>query len=71
MKLTIGELLSETFPRLFETALNDNGELEIRKKRDFELLIHGVEVDMNTPIYWMQMNMAYLDNFIYLSMHFR
>jgi len=36
-----------------------------------EILTQGVPVDMNTQLYWMQMNMCYPDGFVYLSFHFR
>ena len=68
--LTLGDVLIKTFPRLFETELGDNGEIEISKKRKFEVVVQGVEADMNTPMYWMQLNMSYLDNFLYICLHF-
>ena len=68
--LTLGDVLVETFPRLFESVLNDNGDLEIQKKRNFEIIVQGVDADMNTPLYWMQLNMSYLDNFLYICFHF-
>lgn len=51
--LTLGDVLIKTFPRLFESELGDNGELDISKKRKFEVVVQGVEADMNTPMYWM------------------
>lgn len=54
MQVTIGEILEENFPRLFERALSDEGELEVAKKRDFDIVVQGIEVDMKTPLYWMQ-----------------
>lgn len=69
--MTLGEVMVETFPRLFETVLNDNGELEYKKLRNFELVVQGVEAELNTPMYWMQLNMSYLDNFLYLSIHMK
>lgn len=68
--LTLGDVLVETFPRLFESVLNDNGDLEIQKKCNFEIIVQGVDADMNTPLYWMQLNMSYLDNFLYICFHF-
>jgi hypothetical protein len=35
-----------------------------------EVLTHGVKVDLNTSVYWMQLNLSYPDGFIYLSFHF-
>lgn len=69
--LLIGEALEEAFPRLFEKQLNDDGEIEIIKKRDFDVVVQGIEVDMRTPLYWMQLNLSYLDNFLYVSIHLR
>lgn len=63
-------MLLQTFPRLFEEVLGDNGELEITKKRPFEIIVQGVEADLNTPLYWLQLNMSYLDNFLYVCFHF-
>lgn len=69
--LTLGDVLLETFPRLFESVLNDEtGDVEIQKKRNFEVIVQGVEADLNTPLYWMQLNMSYLDNFLYICLHF-
>ena len=33
--VTLGDILEEQFPRLFEKAVNDAGNLETQKKRDF------------------------------------
>ena len=69
--LLIGEALEEAFPRLFEKQLNDDGEIEIIKKRDIDIVVQGVEVDMKTPLYWMQLNLSNLDNFLYVCFHLR
>jgi hypothetical protein len=37
--VTIGDVLEENFPRLFEKSLNDKGELELLKKREFEVIV--------------------------------
>ena len=50
--LTLGDVLLKTFPRLFEIELGDNGEITISKKCKFEVVLQGVEADMNTPMYW-------------------
>ena len=42
----LGDILLETFPRLFEQELNDHGELEIVKKRNFEVIVQGVEANL-------------------------
>jgi len=39
LTVTLGDVLVETFPRLFECVLNDNGDLEVVKKRDFDVII--------------------------------
>lgn len=39
MTLTLGEALEESFPRLFEKVLADNGDLEIVKKLDFDIVV--------------------------------
>jgi hypothetical protein len=36
---TIGDVLVEILPRLFEKALTDNGDIEVCKKREFEIII--------------------------------
>jgi len=46
-------VLAEKFPRLIEKALNDKGEIETTKTRDFEIIVQGVEADLKTPLYWM------------------
>jgi len=69
--VTLGDILRETFPRLFDEVLNDNGDLEFVKKRDFDVIVQGVEAEFNTPMYWMSLNLGYLDNFVYISIHFR
>ena len=71
--ITIGQVLSESFPNLFEEVLNDDGDncsIEPINPK-LEVLTHGVAVDMNTQLYWMQMNLCYPDGFIYLSFHFK
>jgi len=67
--VTIGEILVDTFPRLFEAQLSETGNIEIVKTRDFDVVVQGVEADLNTPLYWMQLNLSYLDNFLYISIH--
>ena len=41
------------FPRLFEMSASEDGQLEIVKKRRTEVIIQGVEADLNTPMYWL------------------
>ena len=61
--LTIGQVLQQCFPRLFAES---NGH--ILKAKDFDIVCHGLKVDLETPLYWLQLNMSYLDNFVYLSL---
>lgn len=71
--ITVGQVLSESFPNLFEEVMNDDCEgcsIEPTNPK-MEVLTHGVAVDMNTQLYWMQMNLCYPDGFIYLSFHFK
>jgi hypothetical protein len=51
--LTLGDVLCEVFPRLFEMSATEDGNLEIVKKRRTEVIIQGVEADLNTPMYWL------------------
>ena len=69
--MTLGDVMVDTFPRLIERVVNDNGDLEFSKLRNFELVIQGVEADLNTPMYWAQLNLSYLDNFLYVSIHLK
>ena len=63
-------MLEKAFPALFEQELNEEtGDLVTIKTKPFDIICHGVIIDMNTPLYWMQLNLGYLDNFIYLSFH--
>lgn len=64
-------MLLETFPRLFECIVTDKGDFEIGKKRNFEVVVQGVEADLATPLYWMQLNMSYLDNFLYICINMK
>jgi hypothetical protein len=52
-QVSLGDVLLETFPRLFESQIAESGELEIAKKKQFEVIIQGVEADLNTPLYWL------------------
>ena len=38
-KITIGDVLESAFPRLFEKSLGERGELEVTKRRNFEIVI--------------------------------
>jgi hypothetical protein len=38
-ELTIGEVLADSLPKLFEKVLSDEGDIEIVKLRSFDLLV--------------------------------
>ena len=46
--VTIGELLSQALPRIFET---NDGKTVV--KREVSVLSHGLKVDLETPLYWL------------------
>lgn len=62
--VTIGDLLSQALPRIFE---QENGKTVAKRK--ISVLSHGLKIELETPLYWLQLNMGYLDNFVYLSLH--
>jgi hypothetical protein len=66
--VTIGDLLVKSFPNLFSAESNDQGKI-VKQKKQFEIVCHGLKIDLKTPLYWIQLNMSYLDNFVYLSFH--
>ena len=70
--MTIGQALMDSFPKLFEEAIGDDGN-EVVEMCDpkMELLTQGVPIDLKTQLYWMQMNLCYPDGFLYISFHFR
>lgn len=55
MSLTIGDVLIEAFPSLFDNALNEeSNELEVEPiNQNMEVLTHGVKLDLNTSVYWL------------------
>eukprot|EP00927_Polykrikos_kofoidii_P073219 TRINITY_DN69281_c0_g1_i1.p1 TRINITY_DN69281_c0_g1~~TRINITY_DN69281_c0_g1_i1.p1 ORF type:complete len:334 (+),score=52.14 TRINITY_DN69281_c0_g1_i1:98-1099(+) len=55
---TVGAFLLEVMPPLFD----DNGRL----MHDVEVMTQGVCVPLETPLYWLALHMAYLDQFIHL-----
>ena len=71
--LTIGQVLLESFPNLFEDMINDDGTGTYIEASDenMEVISQGVPVDLNTQLYWMQMNLCYPDGFMYISFHFK
>lgn len=69
--ITIGQVLIESFPKLFVHDMGEDDEMVITPVNPLmEVLTHGVKVDLNTSVYWMQLNLSYPDGFIYLSFHF-
>lgn len=69
---TIGDVLKDSFPKLFTHEMDDDGEMVITTSNpNMEVLTHGVKVDLSTTVYWMQLNLSYPDGFIYLSFHFK
>ena len=58
--------MQKAFPTLFEYDLDDEKN---KPKKKFIVISHGLIIDLNTPMYWLQLNMSYLDNFVYLSFH--
>lgn len=51
--------------------MNEEDEMVIAPTNpNMEVLTHGVKVDLNTSMYWMQLNLSYPDGFIYLSFLF-
>lgn len=70
--VTIGQILIDSFPKLFLHEMSEDDEMVIAPANPgLEVLTHGVKVDLNTSIYWMQLNLSYPDGFIYLSFHFK
>lgn len=65
---TIGEVFIKVFPSLFVLEV-DGENTQIRATKQFDIVCHGLKIDLNTPLYWLQLNMSYLDNFVYLSFH--
>ena len=66
--VTIGELLLKTFPSLF-TSRQQGGVKVVGRSKSFTILCHGMVLDLATPLYWLQLNMSYMDNFIYISLY--
>jgi len=67
-------VLADNFPALFNNEIDEDtceSKIEINDQhRKFEVLLHGVPLDLNTKVYWMQLNLAYPDNFVYICFHF-
>jgi len=69
--ITIGDFMLKSFPNLFSEEPKDpnTGAVVVAQKKQFDILCHGLKIDLKTPLYWLQLNMSYLDNFVYLSFH--
>lgn len=51
---TIGDVLKDAFPKLFNHEMDDDGEMVITASNpNMEVLTHGVKVDLSTTVYWM------------------
>jgi len=62
--ITIGDyLLTYICPQLLEKNLSTG---RVAKKKPCKIITHGIECALDTPLYWMHLNMAYIDNFIYI-----
>lgn len=70
--------IDEDQPEIIEDDIGDVAEMEqtnltVKLKNGNEVslrgkvLVHGIEVDMDTSLFWMINNMAYMDNFLYIS----
>lgn len=66
--ITIGEYLHTYIcPQLLDKVVVDGGVVvEKAKGKSIKILIHGIECALDTPLHWMLLNMAYIDNFIYI-----
>jgi len=67
-EITIGEYLHQYIcPQFLEKTLEDGKSVVIKNKdKNVKILVHGIECALETPLYWMHLNMAYIDNFVYI-----
>jgi len=49
--LTIGQVLLDQFPALFSQSI-DNEQIEVSKS-DMTVVCQGVQIQLDTPIYWL------------------
>ena len=54
---TMGEYCASVFPEQFENGKVKEGNI---------FTIHGVELDMDTPLYWALLNLVCIDGFVYI-----
>ena len=64
--MSVGDYLHRAFPTLFQLDLESEN---LQPTKNFKIICHGLIIDLKTPLYWLQLNMSYLDNFLYLSFH--
>ena len=81
----MGDFLEKSLPSLFKYEFDDGqaeqmglaesiaGDIapvgSIKKQKQFDIICHGLVIDLSTPLYWLQLNMSYLDNFVYISLY--
>ena len=67
--MTIGEYLLKAFPNLFTSSYDLTGDQAVdakeyedeapdmqhivKKKKRFDIICHGLKIDLNTPLYWL------------------
>lgn len=61
-------MFADQFPALF--AQDPETEAIEVVKSEMEVVCQGVPVQLETPVYWLQLNMCYPDGFLYISFHF-
>ena len=65
-------MLHQAFPTLFKLEIGEEEESAngaVHPSKNFDVICHGLKIDLRTPLYWLQLNMSYLDNFIYVSIN--
>jgi len=50
--VTLGYFLIKTFPGLFKQEIDDETCL-IKTTKRFEVVCHGLKIDLATPMYWL------------------
>jgi hypothetical protein len=65
--ITIGDYLyTYVCPQLLEKKVEEGQTIVAKKNDRTKILVHGIECALETPLYWMHLNMAYIDNFVYI-----
>ena len=62
--LTLAAYLARAIPHLF--TLSEEGEL-IHECSYVRVVVNGIDAGLDTSLYWLVLNMAGADNFLYLS----